>query len=67
YFTENEFRTMERMDEAYYLYRICNFNVETGEGQLFIFAGASFIKETFEFKARVYVLDEKPQRPPTTN
>lgn len=59
YFTENEKTTMERLKEQYHLYRICNFDVKTGIGSLFIFAGESLITETFEFNSYRYVLSEK--------
>lgn len=59
YFTENEKNTMERLKEQYHLYRICNFDVPTGVGSLFIYAGESLIMETFEFNSHRYVLSER--------
>jgi hypothetical protein len=61
YFTENEKATMEEIKEQYFLYRICNFNVETGEGSLFIYAGEKLITNTFEFNSHRYVLSAKNQ------
>lgn len=59
YFTQNEFEKMQHMGESYYLYRICKFKVDSGEGSLFIYRGAEMIMETFEFNSRMYVLSEK--------
>lgn len=59
FFTENERQTMKDLKEKFYLYRICNFNIDKGEGQLFIYAGKELITDTFEFNSKLYLLSEK--------
>jgi hypothetical protein len=61
YFTRNEFATMDSLNDQYYLYRICNFDLETNEGDLFIFEGKETILNSFDFNSQVYVLTEKSQ------
>ena len=59
FFTENEHKTLGKLKEKFYLYRVCNFNLERGEGQLFIYAGEELITDTFEFNSKMYQLSEK--------
>ncbi|MEK7723083.1 MAG: DUF3883 domain-containing protein [Acidobacteriota bacterium] len=59
FFTENEFEKMNQYDEQYYLYRVCEFNVDTNSGELFIFKGKDFINSYFDFKSKMYVLTPK--------
>jgi len=66
YFTQNELDSMKALDTKYCLYRVCNFNIESGEGDLFIYRGADLILDTFEFNSKVYLLSEK-QRSDETN
>lgn len=59
FFTQNEFDVMNKYDEEYYLYRVCNFDTETNLGELFIFKGKEMINSFFEFQSKVYVLTDK--------
>lgn len=59
FFTQREYKTMNALRESYCLYRICNFDVDTQVGKLFIYKGAKMINETFEFQSKLYVLGEK--------
>lgn len=59
FFTQNEFDKMKKYKEQYYLYRICNFDVDTNLGELFIFKGQYMIESYFEFQSKVYVLTQK--------
>ena len=59
FFTQNEFEKLTELGEKYYLYRICNFNLETGEGQLFVYAGEKLITDSFEFNSKMYLLSER--------
>lgn len=59
YFTQNEFDKMVELGEQYYLYRISNFKLDTGKGNLFIYAGKDLIMDSFEFNSKMYLLSEK--------
>lgn len=59
FFTENERRTMKELKEKFYLYRICYFDLERGEGQLFVYPGEKLITDSFEFNSKMYLLSEK--------
>lgn len=59
FFTQNEYEKMNEFEEQYYLYRICNLDLETNKGDLFIFAGKEMIDLFFDFKSKMYVLTQK--------
>lgn len=61
FFTENEFNTMSRYVERYYLYRVYEFNEETNIGQIIIFKGKEMIESYFDFSPKVYVLTQKSE------
>ena len=50
---------MKQYGEWYYLYRICNFDVEKLEGRLFIYGGEKLITDSFVFNSRLYMLLQK--------
>ncbi len=62
FFTENEYRVMKELGEAYWLIRICNLDLKTNEGEIFVFDGSSMITDFFEFDANVYALRDKGRR-----
>ena len=59
FFTQNEFDVMNKYNEEYYLYRVCNFDTDTNLGELFVFKGKEMITSFFEFQSKVYVLTDK--------
>lgn len=59
FFTKNEFDKMQDLGKSYHLYRICKFNLESGQGELFIYKGSEMILDTFEFNEKMYLLSEK--------
>ena len=59
FFTQNEYSKMDKYGEQYYLYRVCRFDLESNQGELFIFKGKDFIIKYFNFESKVYVLTEK--------
>lgn len=62
FFTQNEFKKMNKYGEQYYLYRICNLRLEKNQGDLFIFSGEKMISSYFDFNSKVYVLTEKQNK-----
>ncbi len=59
FFTQNEYDKMNEFGEQYYLYRVCNLDLETNKGDLFIFGGKEMIDSFFDFKSKLYVLTQK--------
>lgn len=59
FFTQNEYEKMLDFGEQYHLYRICNLDLETNKGDLFVFNGEKMINSYFDFKSKVYVLTQK--------
>lgn len=59
FFTKNEYDKMQDLGKSYHLYRICKFNLESGQGELFIYKGSEIILDTFEFNEKIYLLSEK--------
>ena len=61
FFTENEFNTMNRYADRYYLYRVYEFDQTSNTGQILIFKGKKMIESYFDFSPKVYVLTQKTE------
>lgn len=59
FFTQNEYTTMKKLGDQYFLFRIYRFIPDTNLGDLIIFDGSKKIIDYFDFDPNVYVLRQK--------
>ncbi len=58
-FTHTEFSAMEKKKSAYYLYRVFNFDTESGKGDFKVYRGRDEILANFDISYQNYVLTHK--------
>ncbi|MBC7797915.1 MAG: DUF3883 domain-containing protein [Pyrinomonadaceae bacterium] len=59
FITQNELEVMKEIQEAYYLYRIFEFDETNNSGRLIIFRGEKEITSYFNFAPQSYILEPK--------